>query len=162
MYCEIMGNPTSVTPSAYYYGYYFGTVKTQTGKISVKAKCSWIQLFPRCTSLRWSSTSWDRFSVSISTMVFLLPLPSSSRFSHCVPLRSLTSDLDRSLNRSEVDVQQVSEEHGRVAEELKSLSLETQKQQERFNSTQQQVLHIKHSDPVGMRKLSVSLCFYYC
>ncbi|KAF4079579.1 hypothetical protein AMELA_G00179560 [Ameiurus melas] len=63
--------------------------------------------------------------------------------------KRLTSDLDRSLNRSEVDVQQVSEEHGRVAEELKSLSLETQKQQQSFNTTQQQVLNIKHSDPVG-------------
>lgn len=70
----------------------------------------------------------------------------------------MKSDLDRSLNRSELDIQQVSEEHSRAAEDLKSLSLETQKQQESINNTQQQVLRIKHSDPVGMNKLSVSLC----
>lgn len=72
------------------------------------------------------------------------------------------SDLDRSLNRSEVDIQQVSEGHSRVAEELKSLSAETQKQQESIDNTQQQVLHIKHSDPAGTNKLSVSLCCNYC
>ncbi|KAK3517857.1 hypothetical protein QTP70_021002 [Hemibagrus guttatus] len=63
--------------------------------------------------------------------------------------KKIASDLDRSLNHSEVNVQQISEEHDRVVEELKSLSLETQKQQESINNTQQQVLRIKHSDPVG-------------
>ncbi|XP_027009679.1 laminin subunit beta-1b [Tachysurus fulvidraco] len=63
--------------------------------------------------------------------------------------KRLVSDLDRSLNHSEVDIHQISEEHDRVAEKLESLSLDTQKQQESINNTQQQVLRMKHSDPVG-------------
>lgn len=66
------------------------------------------------------------------------------------------SDLDSSLNHTEENIQQTSDEHSRVAEELKSLSLETQKEQESVNKTQQHVLHIKHSDPAGINKLSLS------
>lgn len=71
------------------------------------------------------------------------------------------TELNRSLNRSDVDVQQISEGHGKIAEELKSLNQEAYKQQESVNNTQQQVLRIKHSDPIGRNKSSVSLYYLH-
>ncbi|KAI5617765.1 laminin, beta 1b precursor, partial [Silurus asotus] len=63
--------------------------------------------------------------------------------------KRIVTDLEPSLNHSEVDVKQTAEEHRRVAKELITLSEDIQKQQKSFNNTQQKVLNIKHSDPVG-------------